>query len=49
MRQRFNEIKNVIDKHEYTINDIIFLIMNKFNFKTICCKLGKKSIKNSSF
>lgn len=36
MRQSLNEIKNVIDKHEYTIDNIICDIMKKFNLKTIC-------------
>lgn len=35
MRQSLNEIKNVIDKHGYLTNNIIFDIIKKFNFKTI--------------
>jgi hypothetical protein len=30
------EIKNVIDKYEYTIDNIICHIMRNFNFRTIC-------------
>ena len=40
MRQDINEIKKVLDKHGYSINNIITDVMKKFNFKTICWKAG---------
>lgn len=49
MRQSINEIKNVIDKHEYTIENIICLIMKKFNFKTICWQSGASVIKENGY
>lgn len=49
MRQSLNEIKNVIDKHEYTIDNIICDIMKKFNLKTICWKSGASSVKEEGY
>lgn len=49
MRQSLNEIKNVIDKHEYTIDNIICVIMKKFNFKTICCQSGASKFKEDGY
>ena len=49
MRQSLNEIKNVIDKHEYTIDNIICHIMKKFNFRTICCQSGANNIKEDGY
>jgi hypothetical protein len=40
MRQNLDEIKNVLQKHSYNINSIICEVMKKFNFKTICSKIG---------
>lgn len=40
MRQDLNEIQKVLDKHGYTINTIICDVMKKFNFKTLCWKVG---------
>lgn len=42
MRQDLNEIKKVLDKHGYSINNIICDVMKIFNFKTICCNSGAK-------
>ena len=36
MRQDLSEIKKVLDKHGYSINNIICDVMKKFNFKTLC-------------
>jgi hypothetical protein len=49
MRQSLNEIKNVLDKHEYTIDNIICHIMKKFNFKTICWQSGANNIKEDGY
>jgi len=49
MRQSLNEIKNVIDKHKYTIDNIICVIMKKFNFKTICWKTGASKFKGDGY
>ena len=49
MRQSLSEIKNVIDKHEYTIDNIICHIMKNFNFRTICCKSGANNIKEDGY
>lgn len=49
MRQSLNEIKNVIDKHEYTIDNIICDIMKKFNFKTICWQSGARNVKEDGY
>ena len=49
MRQSLNEIKNVIDKHEYTIDNIICHIMKKFNLKTICWQAGASNIKEDGY
>lgn len=49
MRQSLNEIKNVIDKHEYTIDNIICQIMKTFNFKTICFRTGTNSVKEDGY
>lgn len=40
MRQSLNEIKNVIDKHGYSINNIICDVMKKFKFNSICRQAG---------
>lgn len=40
MRQDLNEIKKVLDKHGYSINNIICDVMKTFNFKTLCWKSG---------
>ena len=42
MRQDLNEIKKVLDKHSYSINNIICDVMKTFNFKTLCCTVGIK-------
>lgn len=49
MRQSLNEIKNVLDKHEYTIDNIICRIMKKFNLKTICWQAGDSNIKEDGY
>ena len=49
MRQSLNEIKNVIDKHEYTIDNIICDIMKKFNLKTICWQSGASNVKEEGY
>ena len=40
MRQNLSEIKKVLDKYDYSINNIICDVMKKFNFNTICWKSG---------
>lgn len=40
MRQDLSEIKKVLDKHGYSINNIICDVIKKFNFKTLCWKSG---------
>ena len=40
MRQDLDEIKKVLDKHGYSINNIICDVMKTFNFKTLCWKVG---------
>lgn len=40
MRQDLDEIKKVLQKHEYNINTIICQVMKIFKFKTICSKSG---------
>lgn len=40
MRQDLNEIQKVLDKHGYSINNIICDVMKTFNFKTLCWKAG---------
>ncbi|MDQ2087174.1 hypothetical protein RBH29_12125 [Herbivorax sp. ANBcel31] len=40
MRQNVDEVKKVLDKHGYSINNIICNVMKKFNFKTLCWKSG---------
>ena len=40
MRQDLDEIKKVLDKHGYSINNIICDVMKTFNFKTLCWKAG---------
>jgi len=42
MRQDLNEIKKVLDKHGYSINNIICDVMKTFNFKTLCYRVGAK-------
>lgn len=49
MRQSLNEIKKVIDKHEYTIDNIVCHIMKKFNFKTICWESGANTVKEEGY
>jgi hypothetical protein len=49
MRQSLNEIKNVIDKHGYSINTIICDVMKKFKFKTLCYKSGASSVKEDGY
>ena len=49
MRQSLNEIKNVIDKHEYTIDNIICYIIKKLNLKTICWQSGASNIKEDRY
>lgn len=40
MRQDLNEVKKVLDKYGYSINNIICEVMRKFNFKTLCWEAG---------
>jgi len=40
VRQDLDEIKKVLDKHSYSINNIICDVMKTFNFKTLCWKAG---------
>jgi hypothetical protein len=40
VRQDLNEIKKVLDKHGYSINNIICDVMKTFNFKTLCWTAG---------
>ena len=47
MRQDLSEIKIVLDKHGYSINNIICDVMKKFNFKTLCWKSG--AVKNNGY
>lgn len=47
MRQSLTEIKNVIDKHGYSINNIICDVMKKFKFNSICRQAGM--IKDSGY
>ena len=47
MRQDLSEIKLVLDRHGYSINNIICDVMKKFNFKTLCWKAG--TVKNSGY
>lgn len=46
---QLNEIKNVLDKHSYSINTIICDVMKKFKFKTLCYKSGANSVKEDGF
>lgn len=39
-QKNIDEIKSVLDRHEFKINTIISEIMIKFNFKTLCHKSG---------
>ena len=49
MRQSLNEIKNIIEKHQYSIDTIICHIMKKFKFKTICWQSGASAIKGDGY
>jgi hypothetical protein len=40
VRQDLDEVKKVLDKYGYSINNIICDVMKKFNFKTLCWKVG---------
>jgi|GEM_PF-3407500 len=40
MRQNLDEIKTVFDKHEYSINMIVFDLLKKFKFKSLICNCG---------
>jgi len=47
VRQDINEVKKVLDKYGYSINNIICDVMKIFKFKTICCKTGM--VKNDGY
>ena len=47
MRQDINEVKKVLDKYGYSINNIICDVMKIFKFKTICWKTGM--VKNDGY
>ena len=49
MRQSLNEIDDVIEKHKYTIDNIICNIMKNFNFKSICFKAGANTAKEEGY
>lgn len=40
MRQNLDEIKTVFEKHEYSINMIVFDLLKKFKFKSLICNCG---------
>lgn len=40
MRKPINEIQKVFQTHNYSLNNIIFDVMKKFKFKSICCRVG---------
>lgn len=42
MRKDVSEIKEVLDKHKFSIDSIIAVIMKEFNIKSICWRVGAK-------
>ncbi len=40
MRKPIEEIQNVLRKHNYSINNIIFEVMKTFKLKSLCCRVG---------
>ncbi len=42
MQLNINEIQKVLVERNYSINNIIFDIMKKFKFKSLCCDIKVK-------
>ena len=40
MKINTDEVKNVLEKHDYKIHSMTFDVMKKFGFKTLCCRTG---------